>query len=108
MFSFLGTILVDEQMLKDMQEIVGYLCHQVSTLKGQTDVQNILLGTLITEVVEKNPELLNAIEERFLGICDLHKKMTQMGEIHQLKFDESVSRAKNSFRLMSGGGFFKN
>ena len=92
---------------QDLETSVGQISHLALTLMGRTQAYEIYLQSLVGEIVEHFPELREPLKERFKEISDLHRTMG-LPEVAMASYNQQVEILMGHFKLMKGGGFFKD
>jgi hypothetical protein len=90
----------------ELANSIDFVYQLTMTVMGQQQACEHLLSAVIAEVVEKSPELLPSIKERFTDVAELHRVIIE-SKVLLDSYDTHVTKLTRQFNLMNVGDSFQ-
>lgn len=91
----------------EFESALWQACHVLFTHVGRAQAYENYISALVFTLVDTFPELREPLAEKFTDISDLHRP-TIRDELTLNSYNETVKALTDHFKLMKGGGFFKD
>lgn len=93
----------------ERDNLIDYLCGQVFDLQGRLRANEIVLQTLLAEVCENNPVLIESLPKRISDICELSREMNDLDvDIAVQSFEKEIKQTILRFDLIRNAVELKN